>query len=454
MPIYTQSDLIEKLEAGDFDAVLDTPESSWLDFKKKAYEGTPTALSRKGRYELCKDAAALANRGGGVLLLGVSEKLSEINGLSIADKITPVKVISLSLAHYKSILMNHVYPLLAVETNWYQHSEGKGLLAIVVAERKNGFHIVKDTVEENGKGLHGLNIPLREGGDQTYFYTAEALYELIYQKQQTDTKNTFSDQGNKYAAMPQIMEEQNNKVHASGKTIRDNLISSLDYDELPVMIIQAVAVTGPYRLEGFFDKVADEFRDIKPVRSIGFNLNSFGYEASTTDGAFVKSGVRDIALRLDSDGTTTMVMRGNEAFLGRGVNKDGLSIDGKIRINSIVLVEVIFEFVRFIHKTLAKYGLTNWQYTIDVRRFKEHKICLNPGGPNSLFGDELNAASRDDWVRTLGKHADYTIDAYTILTEIYALFMLPDTAIPFATHNPGAVTEQTILSINENINGY
>lgn len=451
MAINTQLELVKALEFGDFDDILGTPEMPWLDFKQKAYDGTTNSLSRKGRYELCKDAAAFANHKGGIILLGVSEKLSEVNGLSVADKITPLKINSVNLAHYKSILMSHVYPLLSFEINWYSNSEGKGLLAITIAKRNGGLHIVKDTVEENGNGLHGLNIPLRQG-DQTYLYTAEALYELMHYKQQSVINTSIEARRNNNAEIRKVMQDQISHVHNTGKSIRNNLISSLDWDELPVMVVQAVAVSGPDRLESFFDKVAADFRDTKPVRNMGFNLNSFGYESSTTDGAYIKSGVRDIALRLDSDGTTTMAMRGNQEFLGWAVNKEPDS--GKVRINSIVLVEVIYEFTRFIHETLTKYGLSNWQYNLDVRRFKEYKVCLNPGGPNSLFGTELNIASTDNWVKTIGKDKEQGVDAYKILTEIYALFMLSEKVIPFVNHESSSVTKETILGINSNINGY
>ncbi len=451
MAISNQIELLESLESGDHDLILGTPESSWLDFKRKAYESTPTALSRKGRYELCKDVAALANEEGGVILIGVAEKLSPINGLSVADKITPLKVDSINLAHYKSIIMNHVYPLLTVVTKWYSYSDGTGLLALIVDKKKDGLHIVKDTVEENGSGVHGLNIPLRQD-DQTYIYTAEALYELMYRKHNSMPESTFLDQSDTNTAISRTIEKRNSRVSTTGKSIRDSLVGSLDWDELPVMIVQAVAVSGPDRLYNFFDEVANEFRNTIPIRNIGFNLNSFGYEATTTDGAFVKSGVRDIALRLDSDGTTSMAMRGNDAFLGWGVNKEGMN--SRIRINSIVLVEVVFEFARFIHQTLTKHGLKSWQYTIDIRRFKEYQVCLNPGGPNALWGNELNVASKDNWLKNVPKSNDYTKDAYQILTEIYALFMLSDKVIPFSNHDSGTVTEETILSINKNLNGY
>ena len=450
MAIKNKNELFKTLGAGLFDQIIGTPESEWLDFKQKPYDtegAQKDKLSKKGRYELCKDVAAFANQNGGVILIGYKEITSRTTGRSVAEKLTPVKVSSVDLPTYRSAIIARIYPLITFEMEWYLSGEDEGVLAIIISKRSNGHHIVKDSIDDSGASLKGLTVPLRSG-DQTYLYSAEALYQLFCLENHSNktTRTSYAQRKDISEKIGSIIKE--NKE--SAKKIRDDLITSLDWDELPVMIIQSIAISGPDRLQKFYDEVEGRFRDTKPVRSMGFNLNSFGLEAATTGGAYLKSGNRDIAIRLEPNGTLTMAMRGNENFLGWGVNKENL--DHVTKINSIVLVEVIFEFVRFVSEVLTEYGLRSWSYTVDIRRFNEYKVSLNRGTPNSFDSSDLKLASKDVLEVNLGRSSEYTSDAFKILTEIYALFTLPESAIPFSDGEK--ITKETILSINNNLNGW
>src|ERR1700753_2241832 len=123
MAVSTQAELIGALNAGEYEKVLGTAECAWLDAKQSPYKcepGNPSKLSPEGRYELCKDISAFANDSGGVVLIGVKEKLSPTSGESVADKITPVKVAAIRLAHYKQAVLGNVYPIVTeIEWRWY-----------------------------------------------------------------------------------------------------------------------------------------------------------------------------------------------------------------------------------------------------------------------------------------------------------------------------------------------
>ena len=67
-PSMLTSDEIEAaLNAGDEHRLIDESESEVLDFKEQPY----VLITDKGRWELAKDVAALANSGGGCLVIGV-----------------------------------------------------------------------------------------------------------------------------------------------------------------------------------------------------------------------------------------------------------------------------------------------------------------------------------------------------------------------------------------------
>jgi hypothetical protein len=59
-------DVLEKLEARDFEALIGLVESEWLDAKETPYH----LDSPKQKLELAKDVAAFANAGGGIIVIG------------------------------------------------------------------------------------------------------------------------------------------------------------------------------------------------------------------------------------------------------------------------------------------------------------------------------------------------------------------------------------------------
>lgn len=79
-------------------------ETSQLEFKAHLYPKTPT-----GKDELCKDVAALANAGGGVLVLGVADVAGR------ASKLMGVIVSESEERHIQQVIANQVVPFLDVE---------------------------------------------------------------------------------------------------------------------------------------------------------------------------------------------------------------------------------------------------------------------------------------------------------------------------------------------------
>src|ERR1035438_2713174 len=91
MAVTSQTELGEALATYDFDRIIGTPESNWIDFKGEPYESHPPAsgkLSDYGRSELCKDVAAFANSGGGCILIGFRTTRAPTQGIETASSHT------------------------------------------------------------------------------------------------------------------------------------------------------------------------------------------------------------------------------------------------------------------------------------------------------------------------------------------------------------------------------
>ena len=452
MAVKDQIELLKALEDRRFDDILGTAECYWLDFKQAGYAtepGKPQKLSDHGKSELCKDIAEFANHKGGIILLGVKEAKSLENGLSVADKIRLLAVASIDLQHYKQVFMAQIYPLVEdVEMRWFSDDKGKGLLAVIIPKSRNDtLHIVRQVYDAEGVRIRGLEIPVR-ADDQTYLYTAEALSERINGQAlgvnpvSSPMQSTLS-QGPAPPEVIQNFHERQKKNEDEARSIRNQLIGMNDWGETPVLCLQVIPDAAKDRLDGFYDTLKQAFNYTKPVRGMGFNLNSFGRETSTVDGAFVKAGARDGVIRLDPNGTMTLVLAATPDFLGWGVNRDSMS--DHMKINSIVLAETTLEFARFTVDILKPAGLNTWRYCIDLRDLKKNKVALYTGRPGG-WHDDLQVASKDVFETIVPGSEDYEADTYKMLTEIYAHFALPEKSIPYTADEK--VTVKNIQAID------
>lgn len=451
MAVASQVELLSSLENGDFENIIGTPESYWVDFKRAQYatiSGRLQKLSEHGKSELCKDVAAFANNKGGVILIGFTEILSPSNGLSVADELNELNISDIDLAHYKQILSDRIYPLIQpIEMRWFETSEHKGVLAIIIPEKQSKLHIIRQVYDENNKRIRGIEIPVRVD-DQTFIHNAESISDLFCDHDSiplSTTENT--EEATNGESSSQSVESYRDQARSS----REQLLSTIEANDDGVVIIQAIPRNSLYRLRGFYDTIRQDFTNTTPTRGMGFNLNSMGYETTTEEGALIKSGTRPAGIRLDPNGTLTMALKADGGLLGWGVNQDSLN---DFRINPVVLIEMTYEFVNFIYSKLAPAGLDDWEYYVEGLNLRTNNVKLAPGRPANMFwGEGAQVASSDRTSHTIGRsrqtvHTDRepSIDTYRIVEELYSMFTLPASDIPYTIDE--AITEESIRSID------
>lgn len=447
MAVSSQENLLASLRGGDFDKIVGTPESSWVDFKRAQYPTVPgrlQKLSEYGKFELCKDVAAFANNTGGIILLGVSEELSPSNGLSVAREIHEIEIGNIDLAHYKQTIIERIYPLIQnVEMWWFETNPTKGVLAIVVPSKDFKLHIVRQVYDEDNRRIRGIEIPVRVD-DQTFIHNAESISDLFCDH----LPGSLSPNTDTEATSPQDINSQTDieSYRIAAGVSRDQLLSTLEMNDDPVIVIQAIPRSTKHRLDGFYDEIRQAFTHTAPLRNMGFNLNSVGYETTTQEGALIKAGTRPAGLRLDPNGTLTMILKADRGLLGWGVNHD---VSKGFRINPVVLVEMTFEFVRFIFSTLQEKGLGDWEYYIAARNLRTSHVILIPGRPSEMFwGEGGETATSDNISHTLETTSKPGSDTYQIIEEIYSIFTLSKSDIPYSSDDE--ITHQTINAIGVN----
>src|SRR5215471_12760421 len=99
-------EVLERLEAREFEALVGLVESDWLDAKETPYH----LDSPKQKRELAKDVAAFANAGGGIIVIGFD---CEKEPTSSSERICKVCQFPASLVDpdkYSQILADLVHP--------------------------------------------------------------------------------------------------------------------------------------------------------------------------------------------------------------------------------------------------------------------------------------------------------------------------------------------------------
>lgn len=99
-------DVLEKLEAKDFEALIGLVENEWLDAKE-----TPYHLDLpKQKLVLAKDVAAFANSGGGIIVIGFDCEKEPTTSSERTCKGCQFSISDINPDQYSQILADRVYP--------------------------------------------------------------------------------------------------------------------------------------------------------------------------------------------------------------------------------------------------------------------------------------------------------------------------------------------------------
>src|SRR2546423_1265356 len=124
------AEVLEKLEARDFDSLIGIAESVWLDAKE-----TPYPLDTlKQKLELAKDVSALANAGGGVIVIGFDTSRDALTAGERISRVCPFPLTLVNADQYINILGALVHPPPTdVQILLFENSnhDGKGVAAAI-----------------------------------------------------------------------------------------------------------------------------------------------------------------------------------------------------------------------------------------------------------------------------------------------------------------------------------
>ena len=440
MTVASPGELLRSLEAADYDAVLGTRESDELDFKEQPYQ-----LGHDyGKWELCKDVAALANANGGCLVIGYAVKRDPEDIAEVASKSRPVPSKSIKPAQYKKVLASGVYPA----PSFILHSFTRGLpqgqlvFAIEVRPDKNREpFIVRRMPDPKGKvSGEAVGIPSRFH-DDTRWETAEEIYQRI-QAAPMERRPRRVEPDERHQPVNQEAFER----RAKGRSAEMGALES--WASEPLYALHAAPATTGHELDDLHDPSG---LGGKLQRPNGLRSSGFGLPTGTSDvinGAFVSRSRMGPIVWLESGGFFSLAARGSRSYLGWAVNDGVFPERPWTLINSLVLVELTLEFFRFVHGELQPRIGGAWFYGVQCSGFQKAKLRLASGWSRSLIGlwdEDTKAASSDAWWQAFvdKKGRPPGDNAFRALKQVYKLFGLPPSAIPF--QSASIVSEEILI---------
>lgn len=411
MAIVGQTELVAALQVLDFGRVTGTPESGWIDFKRDAYP-----MTKRGKWELCKDVAAFANADGGCIVLGFDEVLDPVQGIAVAGASSPIEVSTIDRSEYLDVIESGIFPPpTGVELTWFATGEppAGALLLSVRSNQSEKPHVMRRVVTEDGEGLHAFAIPLRVN-DRVNWMPAETVHHLLRQAQQGVPADIVRG--------PVL----------DGGQYKQKLALMQDWESEALYWLQAMPSSVDQPLRGFYDEVRQLLERPPSIRDNGFNIRSIGGVVDVIEGCLVVHRANDAAAWLTPEGVFTVGVLASPDFLGWGLER--LTHSNVMMINSLCLTELTMEFCRFVWLVMAQRSqASHWTLSVECQQFAEHKVVLPSGLPPMSMPLQVHGASADEWLKVIQGTSVAGDDAFLLLSNVYALFGLPESAIPLST---------------------
>jgi hypothetical protein len=167
----------ELLRAGLPQGIVGCPESHWFEAKRAPYRFTQII----DQLELAKDLSALANSGGGILVVGA--KTMSKDGIDVVSSLSPVRAELAQPNRYRSVVRSRLYPRLqGLEIALAKVSSNEVVLSIRVPRQpaNNLPILVVGMPSVHGHRLEGSYWGLfRRVGDDSTPVVAEAVHTAM-----------------------------------------------------------------------------------------------------------------------------------------------------------------------------------------------------------------------------------------------------------------------------------
>lgn len=416
--LSSPDEVIAALADGKPTELIGTPESSQIDFKESAYQ----LDSDKGKWELAKDVAGLANLDGGVLVVGVRTTKTEGKFLDLASELRPVPVQMLDKDKHHSIIRDLVRPGTVVfDIACFRDPEqaSKGYMTIHVRPLPQWDRpaLIRRVVTSNDKLFDAVNIPIRDS-DQTRWLSGDECYQLLRDGQRANVSPGTGGHATKPA-------EALNWDEAL-----DRLIAYKDW-ESPVLAWQSMPTSAADLLPKMWGEkgISRMLRSPNSLRPYGFNWYFLSETIPFEDGVLATDGRHAIWVRENGSVVAAATVGVNDVLGWAMRNSPGQPQ----RLNAIAVSELTLEYFRLVDQNILPIAGANYVHSIATRRFSEEPtVVLAPRLPTEfppMFEHHATQDRRREFSATVP--ADAERDAYEALRLLYASFQHSPDMVPF-----------------------
>lgn len=454
------------IDARRFGDLLGEAEDIDLEAKEEPYD----LESAAGRYELAKDVSAIANSGGGYLLIGIATRRELRHQRDVLDRLALLPADRFNEERYRGIIREYVYPAIhELNVSWSQcDGSAEGIAVICVPPQpvdRLPFIIAK--LVESGEHLRQLvvgyaerviagNEPLspkriqeilrkgRDGTSQRLTRIEERLDQVVASR--STAKPTTRQLGEDGSPSPRTTAAFNWEL------LDDRIAGTLQNLDLPVYVIAATVSSGN-RVREFYstrpNSARELLRNAGKLRHAGFDIGINSPGEPAPDGSLDALQGERKRLRLFQDGTLIFRALADDSFLGWGAH-DTAAFEAHPRLNLVPAVEIHASFANFYLNVLERLVERPTQVMFELV-LRNHSLR----GGRRLFLTETRPGDTWEWIdrqqypveveppeATLVVTAEALRNdpfavAYQLVERFASLFDFPTELLPFLTETAG-----------------
>ncbi len=422
--VTDRTELVTALAEHRAQHLLGTAEAGWVDFKRSPYLlDTP-----RGKWELAKDVAAMANASGGLLVVGVGTTRPPEELEDVASKLTPFPRALARPDAMRGVLADWLVPPLHPGLKWFSSAPDSDKYFLVVTvealPERERYVLVNRTVDDDGKITQSFGVPVRRG-DATEWLTAESLRLLI-----------------RDGLRHQSMHAPDPPRHAHGPTdpdaARRRADAALDQlatwqglePALPVLRLTSWVDPPPPALPGLYasDGIRGYLDGPNELRPPGFHFHTPYRQSEALPGAIGLNSRHGLGVLVGQDGTVTAGIAANRTLLAR--SNEG---SPELPVSSIVLTELLYEYFRLVDEQVAPRAPGTWTHRLTARNFASSNVTLAPGTPDKRWMSDAHRALQDDYEFDFPASGNPAQDAGSAIGLFYNLFGMDSSDSPFTS---------------------
>jgi hypothetical protein len=441
----TKEQLEAAITSGNFDALVGTSETAWLECK-----GQPYLIDNdEAKRELAKDASAFANASGGRILIGVRTKSSATHFGDEIEEIRPFLQGLVNVTRYINVLESWVYPVISGLTIvWVPtHTDAtKGVVVVTVPPQSPSSkpYLVTRTYDGAKHSETLLGYAERKGDTNKPLGAAELHSALRAGLNYDSLVSARFDALEALVKIPPPNPQVEQKLSESIVEEREKITTSFEGIAKQRCLILSAVPTPPGSLKTVFvsseGSIRRQLENPPSLRSHGWDLSHYHY-AKIVGGQFlrVSDGARKV-LDLYRDGTMIAAALTDRRFLG-------WDRPGKERIHPLALIEFTYLFLKLYSAVVQDFSSPPSTVTLRVGLRNMHldgsETTLAPYGHNTTdqqLGLHAQPAPTDDAYLNIEvkiEKFDPLTVLFDVVREIYLWFGIEENKIPYFLEESG-----------------